>query len=130
MSAQSKIDQVPSLNTARHRLMAAKLNEGFFMSIDVSTETIVPVNDFNLYSHGHKVSPQAVHRYVSRGVLVPGTDQRVKLESFRNGRVRYTSTEAILRFIAAQNPTQKATVTNGQRQRETAAAIHELANTL
>lgn len=96
------------------------------MAIDPSSDTLVAFCDFNDNWPGKRVSPQAVHRYAFRGVLVPGSDTRVKLDSIRIGRVRYTSVEAIRRFIDAQNPTSPAKVGKGQRQRQTAAAMHEL----
>lgn len=97
------------------------------MPIDIDLENLIPLSDFNNNWPGKKVSPQALHRYAFRGIKVHGVDQRVKLDTILLARVRYTSLEAIQRFIEAQNPTRKATVSKGQRARETAAALHELA---
>lgn len=97
------------------------------MSIDIDSENLIPLSEFNFNWPGKKVSPQALHRYAFRGIKVHGVEQRVKLDTIVLGRVRYTSLEAIQRFIEAQNPTQRPRVSRGQRERETAAALHELA---
>lgn len=96
------------------------------MAIDVHSETLVALSDFNDNWPGKRVSTQVIHRYTLRGITVHGSDVRVKLDSIRIGRIRYTSVEAIARFIAAQNPATPTKTGKGQRQRQTAAAMHEL----
>ncbi|MDB5341123.1 MAG: hypothetical protein JWN70_6742 [Planctomycetaceae bacterium] len=98
------------------------------MAIDIDSEDLIPLSEFNDNWPGKGVSPQALHRYTFKGIKVHGVDHPVKLDTILLSRIRYTSLEAIKRFIAAQNPTQKATVSKGQRDRETAAALHELAH--
>lgn len=88
--------------------------------IDVSTETLIP---FQLAGHhipgSRPVHISTLHRWRLRGV---------KLSTVLVGGTRYTSDEAITRFIAAQNADQTPapSITPVRRQRQSEAARREL----
>ena len=92
------------------------------MSIDSRVETLIPFAQAGEAFPGKdRVSPATLHRWRLHGV------RGVKLETLLVGGLRYTSTEAIYRFIQAQNdePSQ-VTMTPVQRRRQSEAARAEL----
>lgn len=72
------------------------------------------------------------YRWVLKGALNRVTGVRVKLESILVGTKRFTSREAIDRFITALNATgpvasnDEVEITSGQRKRQNAAAKRAL----
>ena len=68
------------------------------MSIDVEFETLVQFPEArSAFPGDRRVSLATLHRWRLKGV------RGVKLETTLIGGLRYTSKEAIVRFIAAQN---------------------------
>lgn len=66
------------------------------MTIDLSTETPITIAEVPLHipkRHGRKVHYSTVYRWMTKGV------RGRKLESLLIGGVRYTSLEAIARFL-------------------------------
>ena len=55
--------------------------------------------------HPQRPSIQCVRNWAKRGLRNPITGERVYLETYLNGQQRYTSLEAIRRFIVALNAT-------------------------
>ena len=90
--------------------------------IDTSTETLRPFQSAGSHIPGNRsVHISSLHRWRLRGV------RGVKLETVLVGGTRYTSDEAISRFIAAQNADQSVpSITPHQRQRQSEAARKEL----
>ena len=92
------------------------------MSIDPTNERLIPFNSAReAFPGGKRLSLATVHRWRVQGVR--GT----KLETILIGGSRYTSAEAIQRFIAAQNPAEslEPAITGKQRR-----AMAETANRL
>jgi len=94
------------------------------MTIDTSTETIISFNDARSAFPGidRRLSLATLHRWRLHGV------RGVKLETVLIGGLRYTSREAIDRFIQAQNAADApaAVITPAQRRRQSEAARAEL----
>ena len=89
------------------------------MSIDVETEDLIPFGEArSAVPGGKRLSLATLHRWRLDGVR--GT----RLETVLIGGSRYTSAEAISRFIAAQNApeTPAPTITKSQRARQAATA--------
>jgi hypothetical protein len=89
--------------------------------IDVTTEELIP---FQRASGKIPGNPHisTIHRWRLRGV------RGARLESVLVGNTRYTSIQAISRFVAALNAGESANseVTPGQRERQSQAARLEL----
>jgi|GEM_PF-648450 len=94
------------------------------MSIDVQTETLVSFSDARSAFPGidRRLSLATLHRWRLHGV------RGVRLETVLIGGLRYTSREAIDRFIQAQNAADvpAAVITPAQRRRQSEAARAEL----
>lgn len=95
------------------------------MTIDVQTETVVSFSDARSAVPGidRRVSLATLHRWRLNGV------RGVKLETVLIGGLRYTSREAIVRFIALQNADDTPAVpaiTPIQRRKQSEAARVEL----
>ena len=92
--------------------------------IDTQTETIIAFSDARTAVPGidRRLSLATLHRWRLNGV------RGVKLETVLIGGMRYTSREAIARFIAAQNAkeTQVLGITRGQRKQQSEAALDSL----
>jgi hypothetical protein len=92
--------------------------------IDTETETIIAFSEARNAFPGidRRLSLATLHRWRLNGV------RGVKLETVLIGGMRYTSREAIARFIAAQNADESQTpsTTPAQRFRQTEAAQAEL----
>ena len=88
--------------------------------IDASTETLIRFQEAGRRIPGNP-SVCALHRWRLNGV------RGVKLETILCGGTRFTSVEAISRFIAAQNrdetPTPALTATQRRTQAETANRV-------
>jgi len=89
--------------------------------IDVTTEELVPFKQASarIQSRPHI---STIHRWRLRGV------RGIRLESVLVGNTRFTSVQAIARFIAALNAGESANpeFTPGQRERQSQAARLEL----
>ena len=86
------------------------------MSIDPTNERLIPFNSAReAFPGGKRLSLATVHRWRVQGVR--GT----KLETILIGGSRYTSAEAIQRFIAAQNPAESPEPAITGKQRATMA---------
>lgn len=91
------------------------------MPIDVQAETLVHFPDARSAFPGidRRLSLATLHRWRLNGV------RGVKLETVLIGGLRYTSREAIVRFIAAQNADDAPSapvITATQRRRQSEAA--------
>ena len=93
------------------------------MSIDVSNESIITLGEACRVVPPHGVSTATMARWIQRGV------GGVRLATIVIGGRRFTSREAIARFISAQNADDSPTpaVSPAQRTRQAKAAQQELA---
>lgn len=95
------------------------------MSIELEHETLVAFSDARTaFRDGRRKSLATLHRWRLRGI------RGVRLETLLIGGIRYTSLEAIDRFIRAQNannPPAVSGITASQRrtQAETARTVLE-----
>ena len=93
------------------------------MSIDVDSETLIPFSGEarTAFPGGKRHSLATLHRWRLSGV------RGVKLETCLCGGLRYTSREAIQRFIANQNrdesPAPAITPSQRRKQAETANKV-------
>ncbi|MDA1230307.1 MAG: DUF1580 domain-containing protein [Planctomycetota bacterium] len=95
------------------------------MSIDTERETIISFTDARSAFPGidRRLSLATLHRWRMTGV------RGVRLETILIGGLRYTSREAIGRFIVAQNVADApatSVITASQRRRQSEAARTEL----
>jgi hypothetical protein len=95
------------------------------MTIDVQSETLVSFSEARSAFPGidRRLSLATLHRWRLNGV------RGVKLETVLIGGLRYTSREAIARFIAAQNADDALAapvITPAQRLRQSESARQEL----
>lgn len=93
------------------------------MSIDTERETLVSFSDArSSFRDGRRKSLATLHRWRLRGV------KGIRLETCLIGGMRFTSLEAIDRFIKAQNrdETSPPAITVSQRQRQSESARTEL----
>ncbi len=94
------------------------------MSIDSMNEQLIPFSQAReAFPGGKRLSLATLHRWRLHGVR--GT----RLSTILVGGSRYTSAEAIVRFIAAQNPTEspEPAITGKQRRTMTETANRLLA---
>jgi hypothetical protein len=95
------------------------------MGIDFESETIITIGAGCREFPPNGVSDATMARFIQRGVKVKALGIFVKLETAKIGGRRFTSKEAIARFIAAQNaddvPAALA-ITPAQRRRQAQAA--------
>ena len=94
------------------------------MSIDTDTETLLTLCESRTaFPGGKRLALATLHRWKLKGV------HGVRLETILIGGMRYTSREAISRFIAAQNADESTvpTISPAQRSRQAKAAQQELA---
>jgi regulator of PEP synthase PpsR (kinase-PPPase family) len=90
--------------------------ETFFMAILTETEQLIPFTQAReAFPGGKRLSLATIHRWRLNGVR--GT----RLETILIGGSRYTSAEAIRRFIAAQNPAESPEPAITGKQRRTMA---------
>ena len=94
------------------------------MSIDTALETLLTFEDARTAFPGdRRLSLATLHRWRLNGV------RNVKLETLLIGGLRYTSREAIDRFIASQNADDNPAtpvITLTQRRKQSEAARTEL----
>ncbi len=95
------------------------------MGIDIQTETVIGIGAGCREFPPNGIADATMARFIQKGVKVKATGEVVKLETFKIGGRRFTSLEAIDRFIAAQNadasPATPA-ITPQQRRRQSEAA--------
>ncbi len=99
------------------------------MSIDFAAETVITIGEGCRSFPPNGVSDATMARWVQKGVVVKATGSVVKLETAVIGGRRFTSKEAVARFIARQNPDQSPAapvITPAQRRRQSAAAQQAL----
>lgn len=93
------------------------------MPIDTRTETIISFNDARSeFKDGRRKALATLHRWRLKGC------RGVKLETLLIGGIRYTSKEAIDRFIQAQNADESPApaISPAQRRRQAEAAQAQL----
>lgn len=91
------------------------------MPIDVESETLIDFASAARELPGRAVCIQTLHRWRLRGV------RGAKLESCIIGGRRFTSREAVARFIAGQNASESPpAMSKQQREKQSAAARREL----
>lgn len=94
------------------------------MTIDVKTETVVSFSDArSAFPGNRRVSLATLHRWRQRGI------RGIRLETCLIGGLRYTSREAISRFLASQNADDAPAapvITATQRRRQSESAQQEL----
>lgn len=93
------------------------------MSIDVHSEKLLTLTECrDAFPGGKRLALATIHRWRLHGV------RGVRLETILVGGMRYTSHEAISRFIAAQNADETSTpsITPAQRKRQALNAQSEL----
>lgn len=95
------------------------------MPIDIDRETLIHFPEARSAFPGKRVSLATLHRWRLHG------SRGVKLDTVAVGHLRYTSAEAIGRFIRAQNadetPAPQFTATQRQRMANTANRALEAA---
>jgi len=92
--------------------------------IDPDTEEIITLSQAARSVPPSGASPATFSRWQQRGVRVEGSDERVKPATILIGGRRYTSTEAMRDFFAAQNAaeTPAPQFTQSQRRQQAEAA--------
>lgn len=94
------------------------------MSIDIDLEELIHFPEAGKEFPGKKPCLQTLHRWRLKGV----GPERTKLETCLVGGLRYTSREAIGRFIKAQNAgtTSPLPITDARRAKQNATAKQKL----
>ena len=95
------------------------------MGIDIQTETVIGIGAGCREFPPDGIADATIARYIQKGVKIKATGEFVKLETIKIGGRRYTSKEAIARFIAAQNAADVPAIpaiTPAQRRRQSEAA--------
>jgi hypothetical protein len=99
------------------------------MTINLATEVPIAIGEGSRAFPPRGVSGSTMARWIQKGIWVKALDDYVKLETILIGGRRFTSLEAIARFIAAQNtdetPAFNITLSQRRRQSETAKAALE-----
>lgn len=93
------------------------------MGIDIQTETVIGIGAGCREFPPNGIAEATMARYIQKGI------GGVKLETIKIGGRRYTSKEAIARFIAAQNADDAPAapvITASQRRKQSEAARTEL----
>ena len=98
------------------------------MTIDFETEELIHFTDAANFFPGRKPCIQSLHRWRLHGVT-GAKGEKVKLETVKVSGLRYTSQQAIRRFIEAQNATDTPApgVSAKQRRQQSEAARKALA---
>ncbi|WP_010585457.1 DUF1580 domain-containing protein [Schlesneria paludicola] len=88
------------------------------MAIDTEIEALIPLKDCtDCFPGRKKVHKATIYRWADRGA------NGVRLETTKVAGQRYTSRQAISRWVAAQNKSeQPAAISPAQRQRQSEAA--------
>ena len=98
------------------------------MPIDIDVEELVHFLEAAKFFPGRKPCIQSLHRWRLNGVT-GANGQKIKLETIKVSGLRYTSRQAIRRFIVAQNATGEPApqISPSQRRRQSEAARKALA---
>jgi hypothetical protein len=98
------------------------------MTINLATEVPIAIGQGSREVPPNGVSGATMARWIQKGVWVKSRNDYVKLETILIGGRRFTSREAIARFIAAQNTdeTPAPSITPSQRRRQSETAKAEL----
>ena len=98
------------------------------MPIDIDVEELVHFVEAAKFFPGRKPCIQSLHRWRLNGVT-GANGQKIKLETIKVSGLRYTSRQAIRRFIVAQNATGEPApqISPSQRRRQSEAARKALA---
>lgn len=97
------------------------------MAINVNTETLFPIVAINDYWRGKPLHLNTWRRLYAKGILIPGSDERVRLEVVHMAGTLYCSIEALERFVAAQNANSADQSPPESVRRRQKAATAELA---
>lgn len=95
------------------------------MPIDYTTESIITLGEACRAFPPNGVSDATISRLIQKGLKIKAFGIFVKLETVKIGGRRFTSKEAIVRFIAAQNASDvpaAPAITATQRRRQSEAA--------
>ena len=95
------------------------------MGINVETEKVITLGEGCREFPPNGISEATISRFIQKGVKIKALGIFVKLETVKIGGRRFTSKEAIARFIAAQNAdegTAAPAITPAQRTRQAQAA--------
>ena len=93
--------------------------------MSIQNETVIGIGAGCREFPPNGVADATMARFIQKGVKVKATGEVVKLETFKIGGRRFTSLEAIARFIAAQNADDAPAIpaiTATQRRRQSEAA--------
>lgn len=99
------------------------------MAIDYTTETIITLGEACREFPPNGVSDATIARLIQKGLKIKSLGIFIKLETVKIGGRRFTSKEAIARFIAAQNAEDAPAapvITATQRRKQSEAARTEL----
>lgn len=99
------------------------------MTIDYTTETIITLGEACREFPPNGVSDATIARLIQKGLKIKSLGIFIKLETVKIGGRRFTSKEAIARFIAAQNADNDPAapvITPSQRRQQADAAQVEL----
>lgn len=97
------------------------------MAINVNTETLFPIVEINDYWRGKPLHLNTWRRLYAKGILIPGSDERVRLEVLHMAGTLYCSVEALDRFVAAQNAEPAEVLPREAVNKRQRAATAELA---
>lgn len=75
------------------------------MSIDVINDDLIQLSEAARLYLPNPTNPATLWRWHKRGVLVG--DRRIRLETVRVGRIRYTTETAFRRFVARTNEAEQ-----------------------
>lgn len=93
------------------------------MTIDIEFEELIHFPEAPKYFPGRNPCIQSLHRWRLHGVT-GANGQKIKLETVKVSGLRYTTSQAIRRFVEAQNSDQQTspTITPQQRRKQAEAA--------
>lgn len=97
--------------------------------MSIQNETVIGIGAGCREFPPNGIADATMARFIQKGVKVKATGEVVKLETFKIGGRRFTSLEAIARFIAAQNADDAPAtpvITPAQRRRQAEAAQAQL----
>lgn len=94
------------------------------MAIDINADSLFPLVEISKYWKGKALHINTFRRLATKGIVVAGIDEPVKLETVKLAGTVFCSVEAIERFIEAQNsrPTAVPAVRVVTKRRSAAAA--------
>jgi hypothetical protein len=99
------------------------------MGINVETEKVITLGEGCREFPPNGISAATISRFIQKGVKIKALGIFVKLETVKIGGRRFTSKEAVSRFIAAQNAADvpaAPVITGSQRRRQSESAREAL----